>query len=280
MNKDNDSFAENSDDLNNKCDFSYEFSFSLGKNTCLGNNRISTFPLLGLPNPEMENMESMTNEFFVQINNQPINVNSDKEKNFQKNTNKNFIGKKTGEKSTDYTNNLNCRTDNVIRKCKNIILNSLLIFINQKIKNLYNNNIGRGLLVKQFKSLNQKNKSSTHVKHMQEYLNKTLKEILSEDISHYPFDFNRNLVNKLLDEEDIEKRIYFKSLFDLSFLQCLKHFRGDEVNPNLSGMSLMNQELNNFTDKDLRENLEAYFNEFETRINERKSRKSKHISSS
>lgn len=280
MNKDNDSFAENSDDLNNKCDFSYEFSFSLGKNTCLGNNRISTFPLLGLPNPEMENMESMTNEFFVQINNQPINVNSDKEKNFQKNTNKNFIGKKTGEKSTDYTNNLNCRTDNVIRKCKNIILNSLLIFINQKIKNLYNNNIGRGLLVKQFKSLNQKNKSSTHVKHMQEYLNKTLKEILSEDISHYPFDFNRNLVNKLLDEEDIEKRIYFKSLFDLSFLQCLKHFRGDEVNPNLSGMSLMNQELKNFTDKDLRENLEAYFNEFETRINERKSRKSKHISSS
>ena len=252
----------------------------MGKNTCLGNNRISTFPLLGLPNPEMENMESMTNEFFVQINNQPINVNSDKEKNFQKNTNKNFIGKKTGEKSTDYTNNLNCRTDNVIRKCKNIILNSLLIFINQKIKNLYNNNIGRGLLVKQFKSLNQKNKSSTHVKHMQEYLNKTLKEILSEDISHYPFDFNRNLVNKLLDEEDIEKRIYFKSLFDLSFLQCLKHFRGDEVNPNLSGMSLMNQELNNFTDKDLRENLEAYFNEFETRINERKSRKSKHISSS
>jgi hypothetical protein len=280
MNKDNDSFAENSDDLNNKCDFSYEFSFSLGKNTCLGNNRISTFPLLGLPNPEMENMESMTNEFFVQINNQPINVNSDKEKNFQKNTNKNFLGKKTGEKSTDYTNNLNCRTDNVIRKCKNIILNSLLIFINQKIKNLYNNNIGRGLLVKQFKSLNQKNKSSTHVKHMQEYLNKTLKEILSEDISHYPFDFNRNLVNKLLDEEDIEKRIYFKSLFDLSFLQCLKHFRGDEVNPNLSGMSLMNQELNNFTDKDLRENLEPYFNEFETRINERKSRKSKHISSS
>jgi hypothetical protein len=115
----------------------------------------------------MENMESMTNEFFVQINNQSINVNSDKEKNFQKNTNKNFIGKKTGEKSTDYTNNLNCRTDNVIRKCKNIILNSLLIFINQKIKNLYNNNIGRGLLVKQFKSLNQKNKSSTHVKHMQ-----------------------------------------------------------------------------------------------------------------
>lgn len=280
MNKDNDSFAENSDDLNNKCDFSYEFSFSLGKNTCLGNNRISTFPLIGLPNPEMENMESMTNEFFVQINNQPINVNSDKEKNFQKNTNKNFIGKKTGEKSTDYTNNLNCRTDNVIRKCKNIILNSLLIFINQKIKNLYNNNIGRGLLVKQFKSLNQKNKSSTHVKHMQEYLNKTLKEILSEDISHYPFDFNRNLVNKLLDEEDIEKRIYFKSLFDLSFLQCLKHFRGDEVNPNLSGMSLMNQELKNFTDKDLRENLEAYFNEFELRINERKSRKSKHISSS
>ena len=41
-------------------------------------------------------------------------------------------------------------SDNTIRKIKHIILDSLLKFINEKIKTIYNNNIGYGVLQKNY----------------------------------------------------------------------------------------------------------------------------------
>ena len=205
---------------------------------------------------------------------QSICINSKKDMN-KKINNK----KRKREKTTSTTKKENFRTDNMIRKCKHVYLDNLINFINEKIKELYNNNIGRGICEKQFKKLNQTNKSSTQVKHTQDYLNKTIKEILSEDISQNPHDFNRNLVNKLLNDEDIEKSTYFMRLFDLTFLQTLNQFRGTEFCTELSGMNSLDQELKKYEDDDYRNNLKFYLENFEIIVKKRRSRKSKHSES-
>ena len=218
--------------------------------------------------------ESITNEKVSKKELQSIYTNSknDMEK---KNNNK----KRKREETTSTPKTENIRPDNMIRKCKHIYLDNLINFINEKIKELYNNNIGRGICEKQFKKLNQTNKSSTQVKHTQDYLNKTIKEILSEDISQNPHDFNRNLVNKLLNDEDIEKSTYFMKLFDLTFLQTLNQFRGTEFCTELSGMNSLDQELKKYEDDDYRNNLKFYLENFEIIVKKRRSRKSKHSES-
>lgn len=61
------------------------------------------------------------------------------------------------------------------------------------------------------------------------FLNKKLKSIFSKDIStkykRYPHDYNKNLINSLLNEEDEQKRFIFEKIFNLTFLQCIEHIR-------------------------------------------------------
>ena len=73
--------------------------------------------------------------------------------------------------------------DNLIKKCKHIILDNGSFFINQQIKKLYNNKIGDGYFKKELLTLNKKQKSESNVKYNQEFLTKTLGEILSDNIS-------------------------------------------------------------------------------------------------
>ena len=49
------------------------------------------------------------------------------------------------------------RSDEILRKCKDILLNNVFIFINEKIKTVSNNNIGYGFIKKQLLKLDKKN---------------------------------------------------------------------------------------------------------------------------
>ena len=177
-------------------------------------------------------------------------------------------------------------SDNYLRrKCKHITLEHTFIFINSKIKKLYNNNISNGYFIKQLLKLDKNQISNDKIKYNQEFLYKTLGEIFSGDISrkyaNYIRQHNKLLIEVLINETDLEKRIYFQKLFSLTFLQCLKHFRGEESIKELEGMKLFNEiknELNTDDDDDggyYKRMVEIFINNYENIIEKKKPRKSK-----
>ena len=111
--------------------------------------------------------------------------------------------------------------DNIRRKCKHLVLKHLLEFLNYKIRNIYNGNIGNGIFKKELQILNQSQKSDATINFNRIFLTKTIGEIFSENISgrftNYPIYHNKVLINKLMNENDEQKRIYFNNLFNLNF---------------------------------------------------------------
>ena len=73
-------------------------------------------------------------------------------------------------------------------------------------------------------------------------MNKTLEEIFSDNISirytNYPQDKNAILIKELLEDKDEEKQHYFKKLFSLTFLYCLKQFVNQKSIEELNGLEL------------------------------------------
>ena len=204
------------------------------------------------------------------------------EKIKQKQNVKTFLSNKT--KSLSENNNTNIYTnknDNTFKDafirmaCNNKVLKNTLELINNKIKELYNNIIGKGILLKQLKPLQ---KLESNIKYNKELLNKTLKDIFSDNIygkiTSFPKDYNKKLIKNLLNEKDIAKKEYFNKLFDMKFIQCLEHYRGTHFYNELNGMRLFKDESNQI-DEDFYEHLNYYFNNYEEIINNKKSRKSR-----
>ena len=192
---------------------------------------------------------------------------------------KSFLSNKTKSISENSFNN-KYKDDNIRRKCKHLVLDSISDFINNKIIRLYNNNIGKGIFKKQLQALNKKQKSESNIKFNQEFLNRTIRDIFSEDISgrisNYPKDFNKKLIDNLLNEEDFYKKEYFNNLFNLKFVQCLNHYIGTNFHYELKGMRIFEDEINNYMeDENYARNLEYYLRNYECIINNKKSRKSK-----
>ena len=140
-------------------------------------------------------------------------------------------------------------------------------FINKKIKILYNGNIGYNILKKEFITLNKTIKFESSIEKNRLFLNKTLKEILSENIStrntNYDQDFNKKL-ERLINEKDIVKRIYFNKLFNLTFLDCLKHFNRTKIISEFDGMDFIDDVLEEFNDdKEYKETLNYNIKNFD-----------------
>ena len=211
-----------------------------------------------------------------------VNTGSFSESNSSKKRNKNSkLGRKRKNENIKGKHN-KFSNDILISKCKHIILNSAFIFINQQIKKLYNNNIGDGYFKKQLLTLKNEPKSNI-TKYNKELLTKTLGEIFSDDISNrysnYSKHHNKSLIKELINEDNFVKRFYFQKLFSLTFLQCLKHFRGEETIQELEGMKLFNDikyELNNDDDDDdYIRTVEIYIKTYENIIYRKKIRKSR-----
>ena len=167
--------------------------------------------------------------------------------------------------------------DNLRRKIKHIVLSDLQFFINKKIKEIYHNNIGQGMTIKQILTLNHEQKKNINVQYNKDFLVKTLGEIFSDDLSskftNFPKDHNRNLIKSLTNEEDESKRSYFRRLFNLTFLDGLEHFRGSQIHEELIGLKGYHEVLGQYyNDKDYETCLEYYINNFEVIIRNKKSR--------
>ena len=169
------------------------------------------------------------------------------------------------------------------RKCKHIVIKNTLQFINQKIFQIYNGKIGNGIFKKELQTLNQSQKSDATVNFNKIFITKKIGEILSQNISgrftNLPLDHNKRLIDNLLNENDENKRNYFNRVFNLTYLDCLKHFRGDIVIDELIGLNTFDNEKKVILDKyvedgaDYVELLEYYLKNFEEIVNNKRSRK-------
>jgi hypothetical protein len=141
--------------------------------------------------------------------------------------------------------------DNLTRKCKHLVLDSIWNFINQKIKIMYSDEsdeFPNNLKMKQLLKLGQKSAERSKVEYNKEFLNKTLGSIFSEDVStkysRYSINHNKNLIEDLLNENDEKKRLIFQKLFGLTFLDCLNYYRGIIDIEELYGMKKFDEYLN------------------------------------
>ena len=155
--------------------------------------------------------------------------------------------------------------DNMKKKCKNIVLKCILEFINNKIKKLYNNDIGHGNYEKNLKTLGEKSTMTTTADSYSEFIKKKLKDIFSEKIStkysNFSPEHNKMIIESLIKEKDDSKKSYFGELFNLTFEDCLKNFRGDTDLEELKGfknLDFVKEELV----KKSEENGEEYFKYF------------------
>ena len=123
-------------------------------------------------------------------------------------------------------------------------------FINDVINKIYKGNIGHGIFQKQLLKINQNQVIVS--KNNKQFLNKTLKDIFSDNISTkystYSSSHNRDLIKDLLNETDEEKRIKLNKLFNLTFIDCLRHFRGSEIIEELHGLDSLESVLKKFED--------------------------------
>ena len=174
---------------------------------------------------------------------------------------------------------INYRNDCIRKKVKHLILKSLMKFVNMKLKILYNGKIGYNILRKEFLILNKYPVCDTSIEYNKLFLKKTLKEILSENIStkytNYKKDFNKKLIENLMNEKDKEKREYFRKLFNFTFLDCLKHFNRTKNFKEFDGMDCIDDVLEEFNnDKEYKKILYYNIKHFDDIINNKRSRKS------
>ena len=150
---------------------------------------------------------------------------------------------------------------NLLIKVKRIIINGLFKFINNKIKQLYNNDIGKGRIKKQLLKLGADQTKNTNKQYNRELLQKTLENIFSEKITgkitNYLPSRNEDIIKELKEEKDKKKRDYFNGLFNLKFFDCIQYSRGETENQYLNGFKKFSDLVKE--DKDLTQKGDDYY---------------------
>ena len=174
--------------------------------------------------------------------------------------------------------------DNIIKKCKHLVLKYALEFLNNQIKIIYNGNIGKGSLKKELQIINNSQKTNAHVEFNKNFLKKKLFEIFSENISskyrkYYKANHNKQLIMELMNEKDENKKSMLNQLFNINFIQCLEHFIGKKYIKELNGLKCFKQIEDNIL-KEYKEDgkvyikyLDFYLENFENIINIKEPRK-------
>ena len=225
-------------------------------------------------NPQLE----LETAKYIKFKNENENENENEEQNIKK-----LCGQKRIRNEKNHEKHDKYADDIIRRKCKHLVFRNLFEFLNNRISFIYKGKIGNSIFKKELKIINQSQISNSNIEFNQNLLTKTIGDIFSDDISgkytNLPLNHNKNLIYKLMNEKDENKKIYFQKLFNLNFIQCLKHFRGEEHNELLDGLKCFKDiqiEIINQYKEDGVEYyniLEYYLNNFEVIINKKKSRR-------
>ena len=178
---------------------------------------------------------------------------------------------KPGRK-TKNSDRINCihnkfSDDNLIRRIKATVINALFVYINKILKIIYNNSAGKE---KELLKHNQYQVINSKADYNGDFLRKSLKNIFSVDISskfkNYDTNHNKNIINGLLNEKDERKRLIFKKLFNLTFLDCIEHIRNTKFIIELQGLTPLEEMCKSFDDINYREKFKYYIFNLETII--------------
>ena len=164
--------------------------------------------------------------------------------------------------------------DYILRKCKIILINTLYNFINNKIKEIYNNND------RQLICITSEILSNGKISYNKSLLMKTLIELFSKPTTKklkFLREYNEKLIEELLNEKDDDKRNYFQNLFNLTFLDCLEHFTNKRVIEELQGLKTFLEIKNDenelkrlrLDDKEYLETIEYHLNHYEEILNKK-----------
>ena len=232
---------------------------------------------------EESTMPIEKNTFFInQLNKEDKNEQKEKLKNGIDNIGNKIENKLLNKKRK--ANNKNehqsqFASDNIIKKIRIMILNAIIKFINEKLKIFFNNDLGKGICIKQLLPINRTILSHSSVEYDKEFLNKKLKEILSSISNKYTNALNtknKDLIQDLINLEDKGK--YFQELFDLSFLDCLKHISGTKYSDLLNDLpnidNILIQDKKNINEKEIN-NYKDIINNYELIIEHKKARNKK-----
>ena len=127
--------------------------------------------------------------------------------------------------------------------------------------------------------LKQNESTGPKTDYIKDFLEKKLGVIFSGDISSkislYPLTHNKKLIESLINDKDETKRNIFNKIFNLTFSDCLNHFRGSKKIEALEGLNnlddyLKEQKINN--DEEYCTLFKYFVNNLEMIINTKKSR--------
>ena len=170
--------------------------------------------------------------------------------------------------------------DNIIRKIKRAVLQNVRIYINQKIISLYKYDNEKLNNVNKLFKLKQNHPMSSRSAYNKDFLEKTLGVIFSRDISskysRHPSTHNKKLIESLINDKDEKKRSIFNKIFNLTFIDCLNHFRGSKKFEELDGMNnledYLKEQRHNDDDEEYCSLFKYFVNNFEKIILNKKER--------
>ena len=169
----------------------------------------------------------------------------------------------------------------LIRRAKKIIFDTLLKYDNDVISKVYNNNIGYGINTKKILRIKHFQIQNTNTNFNKKLLNTTQGIIFSSEIStrytNYPRNHNKILINKLLNEENTEKRKIFNDLFSKTFLECIENLVGKRKTESLKGLDkYYEKEMMELDEEDnFKELLKKIINDLNNIFEKKKPRKTK-----
>ena len=227
------------------------------------------------------NTNEMTNEDKNNLDeNKLYNVEIDVKRNKRKNTK--FSGRKRKGEDNSSSSHTKYSDDNSRRKVKRIIITELQDFINFRIEIIFGDEIGEGMLKKKLMKLCQDQIQDASIQFNLAFLEKTLREIFSENIStritNYPSDRNKQIVEELINDKNEVRRKYFDGLFKLTFLDCLKYFRNDEdadieYLKGFKKFDQMKDKIEKKNGKHYTEHISEYLNKYEQILYKKRPRK-------
>ena len=181
-------------------------------------------------------------------------------------------------KNTTKKSNKNYTSDIIGKKVRMEVLTNLKDFINEKIKYYYNNDIKKGIHLKQFLEFDKTNIIHSNVNYDKKFLNFKLGFIFSWDLSkkitNHLKDHNHQLLQELVSSEIAGN--YFTELFNTTFIQCLKHIQGKENIDVLNGINKIDQIFEKYKDdKNYYNNLVENMKNYENILNNKRARNSK-----
>ena len=174
------------------------------------------------------------------------------------------IGQKVKrEEKENYSN------DNLLRRAKTILFDSLLKYDNYIISKVYNDHIGNGVNIKKLLKINHSQIKNTNSNYNRDLIKTSQGKIFSENISkrhtYYPEDHNKRLINKLLNENDDDKRKTFVNLFSKTLKECIQHITGQKIEE-LKGLErFYENEINELEEGDeFKKEIKKFIDNYET----------------